>query len=69
MNGDGPHPPPVKVTIPPRINPLSVFTQIFPYGFSVFFVFAVTLACFPATTLQVINVNWYYIYLRAMLSF
>jgi len=57
MNGDGPHPPPVKVTIPPRINPLSVFTQIFPYALSVFFVFAVTLACFPATTLQVVSVN------------
>jgi len=58
MNGgDGPHPPPVKVTIPPRINPLSVLTQIFPYAFSVFFVFTVTLACFPATTLQVKSVN------------
>jgi len=57
MNGDGPHPPPVKVTIPVKVNPLSVFKQIFPYAFSVFFVFAVTLACFPATTLQVVSVN------------
>jgi len=57
MNGDGPHPPPVKVTIPVRINPLSVFRQIFPYAFSVFFVFFVTLGCFPATTLQVVSVN------------
>ena len=54
MNGDGPHPPPVKVTIPVRINPLSVFRQIFPYAFSVFFVFFVTLGCFPSTTLQVL---------------
>ena len=58
MNGgssspDGPHPPPVKVTIPVKVNPLSVFGKIFPYAFSVYFVFTVTLACFPATTLMV----------------
>lgn len=57
MNGDGPHPPPVKVTIPVRVNPLSAFKLIFPYAFSVFFCFTVTLACFPATTLQVVSVN------------
>lgn len=57
MNGDGPHPPPVKVTIPVKVNPLSVFMQIFPYGFSVYFVFTVTLACFPAITGQVVSVN------------
>jgi len=54
---DGPHPPPVKVTIPVKVNPLSVFGKIFPYAFSVYFVFTVTLACFPATTLMVKSVN------------
>ena len=54
---DGPHPPPVKVVIPVKVNPLLVMKQIFFYAFSVFFVFAVTLACFPATTVRVVSVN------------
>jgi len=57
MQMDGPHPPPVKVVIPVRVNPLLVFKQIFIYAFSVFFVFAVTLACFPGTTASVKSVN------------
>jgi len=54
---DGPHPPPVKVVIPVRVNPLLVFKQIFLYAFSVYFVFTVTLAAFPATTVGVTSVN------------
>lgn len=54
---DGPHPPPVKVVIPVRVNPLLVFKQIFLYAFSVYFVFTVTLACFPATTMLAESVN------------
>jgi len=54
---DGPHPPPVKVVIPVRVNPLLVFKQIFLYAFSVYFVFTVTLACFPATTMLTQSVN------------
>lgn len=56
-NGDGPHPPPTKIVIPHKVNPLKVFGTISVYAISVFLIFAVTLTCFPALTLLYSSVN------------
>jgi len=55
--GDGPHPPPMKVVIPHKVNPLQIFGKISIYAISVFTIFLVTLACFPALTLLTGSVN------------
>lgn len=55
--GDGPHPPPARVVIPQQVNPLIVLAKVWPYALAVFFVFLVTLGCFPAVTVQVVSVN------------
>lgn len=57
IEGDGPHPPPVKVVLPVRVNPLLVFRNIIFYPFTVYLVFTCTLACFPAVTVLVKSVN------------
>ena len=43
----------VKVTIPSKVNPLSILLRISFYAVSVFLIFAVTLGCFPAITVLV----------------
>jgi len=54
---DGPHPPPTKVVIPHKVNPLKVFISISIYAVSVFLIFMVTLTSFPSLTLLFTSVN------------
>jgi len=54
---DGPHPPPTKVVIPHKVNPLKIFVSISIYATSVFLIFMVTLTTFPALTLLYSSVN------------
>jgi len=54
---DGPHPPPTKVVIPHKVNPLKVLNSISIYAVSVFLIFMVTLTTFPSLTLLFHPVN------------
>lgn len=47
-----------KPHIPVKVNPLKIFLRIFFYGISVFLIFTVTLACFPALTALVVSTNF-----------
>ena len=45
----------VAIVLPVKVNPLKILGKIWMYAFSVFFIFAVTLACFPAVTVQIVS--------------